>query len=84
MICLIVAGFLLWFAVPKLPVYGTGIEFGFSLLWLGFCVLVIAANLHGLLRLGRGESVEKPALTKEQRAAIKRLNRYKPRRVPSR
>lgn len=83
LISFIVALFLLGLAVPRLPMYGTTIEFGFSILWLAFCLLVIAANFHALLRLGRGETVEKPMMTKEQREAIKRIQRYKPRRVPS-
>jgi type VI protein secretion system component VasK len=79
-----VALILLWIALPRLPLYGTSMQFGFSLLWLTFCLLVIGANLYSLLRLGRGEILDKPALSEEQREAIKRVQRYKPRRVPSR
>jgi integral membrane sensor domain MASE1 len=75
---------LLWVAVPKLPMYGTTLELTYSLVWLSFCLLVIGANLHSLFRLGRGEVVERPAFNKEQKEAIKRVQRYKPRRVPSR
>ncbi|WP_025027353.1 hypothetical protein [Caldalkalibacillus mannanilyticus] len=83
-ISLVVALALLWVAIPRLPVYGSKVEFGFSILWLAFCLLVIGANLHALLRLGRGEVVDKPALSKEQREAMRRIQRYKRRRVPSR
>jgi hypothetical protein len=75
---------LLWVAIPRLPIYGANIEFGFSVLWISFCIIVIGANLHALMRLGRGEVVDKPAYSKEQREAIKKVQRYKPRRVPSR
>ncbi|GAA0363529.1 hypothetical protein [Bacillus horti] len=71
------------FALPRLPFYGTTIEFGFGVLWLALCVLVIGANLYGILRLGRGERVAKPVSTREQREAIRRINRYKPRRMRS-
>ncbi|EGL83073.1 hypothetical protein CathTA2_1413 [Caldalkalibacillus thermarum TA2.A1] len=80
MISFIVALWLLWFAVPRLPLYGTDLQFGFSVLWLAFCLLVIAANLHALLRLGRGEEVERPALTKEQREVIRRLQQARKKR----
>lgn len=80
LISLILAIFVLAVAVPLLPVYGSKIQFGFSLLWLSFCLLVIAANLHALLRLGGGEVVQRPALSREQREAIKRIYRGKARR----
>jgi hypothetical protein len=75
---------LLWMALPRLPLYGNQLQFGFSLLWLSFCLIVVGANLHALLRLGRGEVVDRPTFSKEQREAIKRVQRYKPRRIPSR
>lgn len=80
----VIALILFWIALPRLPLYGTSVQFGFSLLWLSFCLLVIGANLYSILRLGRGEILDKPALTKQQREAVKRIQRYKPRRVPSR
>lgn len=79
-ISFITAFVLLAIAVPRLPIYGDQIQFGFSILWTVFCLLVIAANLHALLRLGRGEVIQKPALSKEQREAIKRIQRYRARR----
>ncbi|MDQ0337893.1 cbb3-type cytochrome oxidase subunit 3 [Caldalkalibacillus uzonensis] len=79
-ISFIVALWLLWFAVPRLPLYGTDLQFGFSVLWLAFCLLVIGANLHALLRLGRGEAVERHALNKEQREVMKRLQRARKKR----
>lgn len=84
LISFIVALFLLAVAVPHLPIYQGGLAFGFSILWLAFCLLVIAANLYALLRLGRGEPVTRPALSKEQREALKRIRRYKVRRQLSR
>lgn len=77
MISFVVAIILLWVAVPNLPIYGSKIDFGFSVLWLTFCLLVIAANFHALLRIGRGENVERPILTKEQRQAMRHLRRSK-------
>ncbi len=82
--CLVGALLMLGFATPRLPVYGSSIEFGFSFLWILFCLLVIGANLSAIMRLGRGEVVERPRLTKEQKEAIRRLRRYRHRRVHSR
>jgi hypothetical protein len=82
-ISFVVAIGLLIFALPRLPMHGTTIQFGFSLLWTMFCLLVIAANLYALLRLGRGETLERPALNKEQKEAIRRLRRYRSRRMYS-
>lgn len=82
-ISFLVASALFFFSLPRLPVYGTSLEFGFSIIWLSLCLLVIGSNLYALLRLGRGERVNRPASTAEQREAIRRLNRYKPRRMTS-
>jgi len=84
LISFLAALLLLGLAVPKLPIYGGNLEFGYSIIWIGFCLLVIGANLHALMRLGRGETIDKPRLNKEQVEAIKRIQRYKPRRMPSR
>lgn len=82
-ISFIVALGLLFFALARLPVYGSSIEFGFSIIWLSFCMLVIGANFYAILRLGRGERISRPVSTSEQREAIRRMNRYKPRRMTS-
>lgn len=49
LICFLVALFLLFYAVPQLPVKGSPLEAGYSLLWLFFCLLVIGSNLYALL-----------------------------------
>lgn len=74
---------LLIFALPRLPVHGSTVQFGFSVLWLTFCILVIAANLYTILRLGRGETIERPALNKEQKQALRHLRRNRSRRMYS-
>ncbi len=82
-ISLVGAMAMLFISLPLLPLYGESIQVGFSLLWLMFCLLVIAGNFHALLRLGRGEEVEKPRFNKEQKEAIRKLGKYKRRRLPS-
>jgi hypothetical protein len=82
-ICFVGGLLLLGIAVPRLPVYGSTIELGFSLLWIAFCLLVIGANLYALMRLGRGELLQRPRLNREQKEAIRRIGRYRARRMHS-
>lgn len=72
---------LLGIAVPRLPFYETQMSTGFSFIWLMFCLLVIAANFHALLKVGHGEEGRRELWGKEKRQAIRRIQRYKPRRM---
>ncbi|WP_160723988.1 hypothetical protein [Bacillus sp. USDA818B3_A] len=49
LLCLLLAGFMLYFAVPRLSINLDGPEGIFSLTWLAFALMVIAGNLTGLL-----------------------------------
>lgn len=49
LLCLLVCGFLLYYAVPQLPVTAGGIKGAFALTWLAFALMVIAGNLTALL-----------------------------------
>lgn len=48
-LCLLVCGFLLYYAVPRLHVFAPGAQGIFSLAWLAFALIVIAGNLTGIL-----------------------------------
>jgi hypothetical protein len=48
-LCLLVCGFLLYYAIPHLHVFAPGPEGMFSLAWLVFALFVIAGNLTGIL-----------------------------------
>ena len=48
-ICLLVSGMLLYYAVPRLSVSSAGVEGIFAIAWLLFALMVIAGNLTGLL-----------------------------------
>lgn len=49
LICLLVSGVLLYYAVPRLSIYSAGTEGYFAIIWLLFALMVIAGNLTGLL-----------------------------------
>lgn len=49
LICLLVSGVLLYYAVPRLSIYSAGVEGYFAIAWLLFALMVIAGNLTGLL-----------------------------------
>jgi integral membrane sensor domain MASE1 len=66
LICLFVGLFTLFYAVPLLPVHGTELELGFSLIWLFFCLLVIGANLYALLGVAPKERVQNREETAER------------------
>lgn len=48
-LCLIVAGILLYYALPHLPIYDGKLGFIFTVSWLTLCLFVIAGNLAALL-----------------------------------
>jgi len=48
-LCLLVCGVLLYYAVPNLSVHAQGLEGIFSIVWLAFACIVIGGNLVGLL-----------------------------------
>lgn len=49
LLCLLLCGFMLYFAIPRLSVTADGAQGLFSLAWLSFALIVIAGNLTGLL-----------------------------------
>ncbi|CAH2716087.1 hypothetical protein BACCIP111895_03271 [Neobacillus rhizosphaerae] len=49
LLCLLLCGFMLYFAVPRLSIYADVVQGIFSIAWLSFALIVIAGNLTGLL-----------------------------------
>lgn len=49
LLCLLLCGFMLYFAVPRLSVFAEGLEGTFALTWLAFALIVIAGNLTAML-----------------------------------
>ncbi|WP_042459680.1 hypothetical protein [Neobacillus dielmonensis] len=49
LLCLLLSGFLLYLAVPRLSVAAEGMQGVFSLSWLAFALIVVAGNLTALL-----------------------------------
>jgi accessory gene regulator protein AgrB len=49
LLCLLLSGLLLYYAVPRISIFSLGAEGVFAYVWLGFALIVIAGNLTGLL-----------------------------------
>lgn len=49
LLCLLLCGFMLYFAVPRLSVTADGVQGIFAIVWLVFALMVIAGNLTALL-----------------------------------
>lgn len=49
LLCLLLCGFMLYFAAPRLGVFNGGTEGVFAISWLAFALFVIAGNLTALL-----------------------------------
>jgi hypothetical protein len=49
LLCLLLCGFMLYFAAPRLSFQAHGGQGLFSLAWLSFALMVMAGNLTGLL-----------------------------------
>jgi hypothetical protein len=49
LLCLLLCGFMLYFAVPRLSINKEGLQGTFSLVWLAFALIVIAGNLTAIL-----------------------------------
>ncbi|PLS02548.1 hypothetical protein [Neobacillus cucumis] len=69
LLCLLLAGFMLYFAVPRLSINLDGSHGIFSITWLAFALMVIAGNLTGLLY-----SPKKP-IRKNQSGHLKKKSR---------
>jgi hypothetical protein len=49
LLCLLLCGFMLYFAVPRLSVFAEGLEGVFALSWIAFALIVMAGNLTAML-----------------------------------
>lgn len=76
LLCLLLALALIYMALPKLSIGTEGLGGIFSLMWLGFAVIVIGGNLTGLL-------YSKKLKTSTQVAYNRRKNPSKLRRYSS-
>lgn len=49
LLCLLLSGWMIYYAVPKLQITNSGIEGYFAISWTMLALMVIAGNLQGLL-----------------------------------
>ena len=71
LLCLLLCGFMLYFAVPKLSIQAEGLEGIFSISWLAFALIVIAGNLTAMLY-----SPKKAAKKRQQLRVNKKSRSY--------
>jgi hypothetical protein len=69
LLCLLLAAFMLYFAVPRLSMNLDEAQGIFSLTWLAFALMVIAGNLTGILYS------PKKSLRKMQSGRLKKKSR---------
>lgn len=70
-LCLLVAAFMLYFALPKFSIFAQGLEGIFSISWLTLVLLVIAGNLSALLYTPKRQK-----LTNVGRQKVKRVRYF--------
>lgn len=58
-LCLLICGFMLYYAVPRLHVLAPGVQGIFSVAWLIFALFVIAGNLTGILYFPKRQAERK-------------------------
>lgn len=49
LLCLLICGVLLYYAVPRLSINAAGLEGIFAMAWIFFALIVIGGNLVGLM-----------------------------------
>ncbi len=74
LLCLLVCGFLLYFAVPRLNIFSEGIEGIFAISWLAFALIVIAGNLTALLYSPK-KSASSASIQVQERKRSRAFNR---------
>ncbi|MGM0843959.1 MAG: hypothetical protein ACQEUT_03195 [Bacillota bacterium] len=66
LICLLLAGMMLYYAVPRLDVFAEGLSGWFSISWLVFAAIVIAGNLTGMLFAPRRTKVQEKVVKRKK------------------
>lgn len=74
MLCLLLAGVLLYYAVPRLNLYSGGAEGVFTIAWLLFALVVIAGNLTAMLYAPHQRARKSKRIA--QRSLKKRVRSY--------
>lgn len=73
-ICLLLAGMMLYYAVPRLNVFAEGLPGMFSIGWLVFAAIVIAGNLSALLFTPYASRA--PRKQAEQKKSVRKLRSF--------
>lgn len=74
LLCLLLSGLLLYYAVPRLDISSPGAEGVFAYTWLAFALMVIAGNLTALLYTPKQQSKQLKVYKEQKR--VKSRNYY--------
>ena len=72
-LCLLAAGMMLYYALPKLAIHDTGAAGIFAISWIVLCLFVIAGNLSALLYAPK-KTANKNIITKQKRKKLRSYN----------
>lgn len=70
LLCLLVCGLLLYYALPRLNVFASGAEGLFSIMWLFLAVCVVAGNLSGVLFTEKRRPRKETKLSKRKKQKL--------------
>jgi hypothetical protein len=67
LMCILLTGVLLYYAIPRLDVMAEGVFGVFSIAWLSLALLVVAGNMSALVYAPKKRKMKKGTVTKEKR-----------------
>lgn len=70
LLCLLVCGLLLYYALPRLNVFASGAEGMFAIMWLFLAFCVIAGNLSGVLFTEKRHPKKETQLNKRKKQKL--------------
>ncbi|WNS74577.1 hypothetical protein RRV45_16915 [Bacillus sp. DTU_2020_1000418_1_SI_GHA_SEK_038] len=74
LLCLLLCGFFLYFALPRLNIFSDGLEGIFAITWLAFALIVVAGNLTALLYSPK-KAVSRSSIQVEERKRSRAYHR---------
>ncbi|TKC15790.1 hypothetical protein [Robertmurraya kyonggiensis] len=74
LLCLLVCGVMLYYALPKLSVTADGLAGIFSISWLLLCLFVIAGNLSALLYAPKKSKTANKTTSIKSRKKLRQYN----------
>lgn len=70
-LCLLASFAMLYYALPRLPVYEEGLAGVFGIAWIALCLFVIAGNLTALLFAPKRQAYRERPTLKQARKRVR-------------